>query len=207
MVPCPENTPLPNRRVCKETRSKILSIYLRPWTLAKRLATEDVPFLTDLAEETAANSNDESGTNSVERSTRRCWRSYIGRVLPHAERGIRSFMLTCLAEGRARDDDDEKDRRKGPEILCKLSLSAIHDSVTLRTRTPHDDEDENPTEQLVLRTAQLATHISKLSSAADTTVPTAPTFHVAQLHTEVPPYARPETDDVITEVDLSLIHI
>ena len=142
MVPCPENTPLPNRRVCKETRSKILSIYLRPWTLARALAIDAVPFLTDLAETPPSNSTQETAEDSAERFTRPSWRSYINRVLPHAERGLRNFMLTCLAEGRAGDDDDEKDRRKGPEILCKLSLNAIHDSVTLRTRTHNDDENE-----------------------------------------------------------------
>ena len=65
-VPCPENTPLPNRRVSKETRAKIFSIYLRPWTLAKRLATDMVPFLSDLAllDETGTAQEEEIGRAS-----------------------------------------------------------------------------------------------------------------------------------------------
>ena len=48
-VQCPENTPLPIRRISKDARARILSIYLRPWTLSRKMATADVPFLLDLA--------------------------------------------------------------------------------------------------------------------------------------------------------------
>ena len=32
-VPCPENTPMPSRKMSKDLRSKLLSVYLRSWTL------------------------------------------------------------------------------------------------------------------------------------------------------------------------------
>ena len=31
MVPCPQQTPLPSKRMSKSTRAKIVSVYLRPW--------------------------------------------------------------------------------------------------------------------------------------------------------------------------------
>ena len=43
MVPCAENTPLPNRRISKDARAKLLSTYLKPWTLSKKMATVQVP--------------------------------------------------------------------------------------------------------------------------------------------------------------------
>ena len=48
VVPCPENTPLPSRKHTKEQRAKILSVYLRPWTLVHQESSVDVPHLVDL---------------------------------------------------------------------------------------------------------------------------------------------------------------
>ena len=40
-------------------------------------------------------------------------------------------MLTCLAEGRAADDDDEKSIAKGPAVVCNLNLADVHTAVAL----------------------------------------------------------------------------
>ena len=48
VVPCPENTPMPNSKMKSEERSKILSLYLRAWTLVEKDATVEVPFIEDL---------------------------------------------------------------------------------------------------------------------------------------------------------------
>ena len=79
-------------------------------------------------------------------------------------------------------------------------MNAIQDSVTLKKTTHIDDDHENPTEQLVLRTAQLATEISNLSSRTASTQRLEPERVVAQLHTKVPPHVRPEEDDLAGEV-------
>ena len=50
VVPCPENTPLPNRKQSKQQRAKILSVYLRPWTLIAAEATDEKPYIADLVE-------------------------------------------------------------------------------------------------------------------------------------------------------------
>ena len=98
MVPCAENTPLPSRKVSKETRAKIVSVYLRPWTLAKPMATTAVPFLVDFAVPVAP--DDQLPEALCERTVvRPAWKKYLTAVLPHAEKGLRGFMLTTLAEG------------------------------------------------------------------------------------------------------------
>ena len=120
-VPCPENTPLPNRRVAKETRSKMYSMYLRPWTLAKGLRTTLVPFITDLAEGSATSCEPASSAQNMP-SARQGWKSYLRNVLPHAEKGIRSFMLACLADGH-RFEDDEEGRAKGPSPSLSMRFT------------------------------------------------------------------------------------
>ena len=47
-VPSPHCTILPHRQKIAEARAKVLSVYLRPWTLDAEEATEQVPLLTDL---------------------------------------------------------------------------------------------------------------------------------------------------------------
>ena len=45
MVPCAENTPLPNRKQSKQQRAKLFSVYLRPWTLLASEATSSKPYV------------------------------------------------------------------------------------------------------------------------------------------------------------------
>ncbi len=207
LVPCPEGTPLPNRRVPKETRAKIFSIYLRPWTLIKGLADETVPFITDLAELEAVGSSEDG--NNPEPSARLGWRRYLSNVLPHAARGIRSFMLTCLAEGRGGDDEDEKDRRKGADLLCHLSLEAVHAALTLRTRTTKEEE-QSQTERLVIRTAQQAARLSQLSGTRSSSGQVTVENSISRLHREVPPHpsAQEEIPDLTmaASMDVSFVN-
>ena len=49
VVPCPDRCPLPGKRMSKDTRAKILSVYFRPWTLVQRTATDTVPYLPHLS--------------------------------------------------------------------------------------------------------------------------------------------------------------
>ena len=141
MVPCPENTPLPNRRLGKDTRAKLLSIYLRPWTLSSKMATTHVPYLLELSQPPSSQTINAAGTAEQEGDAtesrhdlpkspqashnrfRKPWKQYLRCVLPHAEREVRSFILTSLAEGRIADADDEKDVGKGPAVVCNLSLA------------------------------------------------------------------------------------
>ena len=63
VIPCPEQCPLPSRRMSKDRRAKILSVYLRPWTLASKLACRSVPLLKKLCNTGADAENDAPNTN------------------------------------------------------------------------------------------------------------------------------------------------
>ena len=164
MVPCPEDTPLPNRRVSKEARAKRLSVYLRPWTLSKKMCTEEVPHLADLGR-TSISEDMQSGdapltaTSSTELTFRDKWKKYLGRVWPHSERGVQSFLLTCLAEGRGGDDDEENNRAKGQAVVCNLTVAGVHEAVALsEVRT-----EENIVSKQVLETAKRAVALTRLN--------------------------------------------
>ena len=47
-VPCPESTPLPHKTNTTEERAEYCGVYLRPWVLLRRDASQHVPFLADL---------------------------------------------------------------------------------------------------------------------------------------------------------------
>ena len=106
VVPCPEQCPLPSKRMSKNERSKIFQIYLRPWTEGTGVATRTVPHLKDLGKFTDdAAMCAEPGAAEIpateKNSMRKTWKAYLTHVLPHAKRQLTNFMLACNAEGRA----------------------------------------------------------------------------------------------------------
>jgi hypothetical protein len=92
VVPCPENTPLPRRYDTKEKKATLLSVYLRPWTLIKKFATQEVLYLRDFKAPCC----------------RVTWKDYLKRVLPASLRQIRNFMSATMAEGRIDADDEDR---------------------------------------------------------------------------------------------------
>ena len=68
MVPCAENTPLPNRKQSKQQRAKILSVYLRPWALIAAEATDEKPYIADLDEVRSS--------DAAHRNMREAWKRY-----------------------------------------------------------------------------------------------------------------------------------
>ena len=159
VVPCPEHTPLPryrNNEASKESRSRILSVYLRPWTLCEALATAEVPFLPNIAERSSPHPS-----NEARNITRPKWKRYLQGVLPHAEKGIRSFLLTTLAEGRGHDEEEAKET-KGPEVTCSLTVPDVHNVLRLQP-WKHDADDITPTAKLVSAAAEQANVLSKMA--------------------------------------------
>ena len=61
VVPCPERLPLPPRRMSANVGAKPLSIYLRPWTLSRKLSAAEVQFLGNFE---FVNANGKVGRNS-----------------------------------------------------------------------------------------------------------------------------------------------
>ena len=60
-------------------------------------------------------------------------------------------------------DDDEKNRAKGPAVVCNFSLSAVQDAV--RLRETQDDSEEGYVTKLITRTAQKAVTLCQLSAS------------------------------------------
>ena len=132
------------------------------------MATPDVPFIVDLARAPASDDG-LAAEVSEKTSFRRNWKEYVGRVLPHHERGVRNFMLTCLAEGRAGDDDDENNKAPGPPVVCNLSIDGVREALSLSDALPEDAK-ENYVSKLEMDTAKRAVELTRLnagSSASD----------------------------------------
>ena len=109
LVPCPENTPLPNSKMDSEDRSKIFSLYLRAWTMFEEDSSVEVPFITDLTLTAAqwtgkdtltrplpvytsgSDGNTEDASQPKEYTFRRAWKDYLARVPPASFRQTRNF--------------------------------------------------------------------------------------------------------------------
>ena len=94
----------------KSNRAKILSVYLRPLTLSKKIATPAVPFLADLDKGLGVIQQHEPSHEQPSKqndSIRRAWKGYLTAALPHATRQMRNFMMACVAEGRSHDDEED----------------------------------------------------------------------------------------------------
>ena len=103
MIPCPQQCPLPSKRMSKNTRAKLCSVYLRPWTLGTNVATDTVPHLKDLGRRAADSDCASTFDNAVavdaeSTNLRKAWKHYSAAILPHAQRHVSNFLLACIAE-------------------------------------------------------------------------------------------------------------
>ena len=94
----------------KHSRAKLYLVYLTPWTLFEKLATQDVQFPGTVTVPTA----DSTGT------VREVWRAYLNKVWPHSLRTIRNFMANSWAESHKDDEDDEG--QQGTALSCAMTL-------------------------------------------------------------------------------------
>ena len=204
-VPCPENTPLPNRRISKEERAKRLCIYLMPWTLSKKMSKErlnetcknDVPYLADLIGDRLVEdtSPGDAPTDVLPSSGtfRQTWKKYMAALLPHSERGVRSFLLTCVAEGRGSNEDDEtRNRAKGPVVLCDLTIAQIHEAVSADNAENKDKK--SAIAQQVQETARRAMELGTTQTATQV-VGAADFTCVINRQLKVPAKPKPENKD------------
>ena len=97
-------------------------------------------------------------------------------------------MLTCIAEGRTADDDEEKNVGKGPALVCDLTLTSVHASLELSDKKL-STSDESRVSKLVTETAKRAADLTKLTLPADTSnTVTSGTLHKG--HIQVPPVPK-----------------
>ena len=117
----------------KAHRSKLLSVYLRPWTLIAAAASDAVPYLKNLQQ------------SSQGMNIRHAWKHYIAHILPHAKRQIQNFMLACLAEGRTtRDDEEGAACRRGGNIYLDITSDDNQQALKLQAaQICRHEEDSN----------------------------------------------------------------
>ena len=120
------------------------------------------PALADLgrasAPEDALSGDAPARARAESRIFRPEWKNYIGKVWPRGARQVCSFMSACIAQGRGGDDDDERDRTRGPAVVCKLTVRDVHNAVALS----NDSGDiKNTVAEQVLRTAQRAVALAQ----------------------------------------------
>ena len=154
--------------------------------MSSKMATTHVLYLLEVSLPPSSQTVDTAGTSEQEGGAtesrhdlpkspppscsnrfRKPWKQYLQCILPHAERGVRSFMLTALAEGRVADDDDEKDIGKGPAIVCNLSLAQVHTAMSLSDKRL-DMNKESHMSKLVMETARRAVELTKLNMEVTT---------------------------------------
>ena len=136
VVPCPEVCPMPSRKKSKEMRSKTFSVYLRPWTLLHTQATVEVPFLSHLrfTKEQLQQLQDDQDYEALEDDTtniRTAWKQYTAKVLPHAFRQVRNFMLASIAEGRS-FEQEEDGLKRGDALRCDLNIADIEKALAFQ---------------------------------------------------------------------------
>ena len=146
MVPCAENTPLPNRKQSKQQRAKLFSVYLRPWTLIATEATDAKPYIADLDEVKT--------TTESHRDMREAWKHYYttGVAKPWAEQ-IMNFVRVTSAEGQASFLDDEEEKNsKMNAVTCPLSttdITSLIKSAYSHLTSPKTKDTNDVTEQTV----------------------------------------------------------
>ena len=129
MVPMPMHTPLVRKHMAESAKSRILSIYLRPWTLVRQHATPHVPHLLDLdVVVTSAllpkrrHSVKKPPSVALDRSMINAWKDYCRYhiVSKHALRLIRNFTLTQMPESIEADQEDEEET-KAKTTWCEVA--------------------------------------------------------------------------------------
>ena len=141
-VPQPIRTPFLKKTMELEERGRILSLYLRPWTLLRDHATPHVPHLSDLdvvLTSVLAHKKRHTGKQRgvavppVQRSFAEAWDDYRKNhiVSKHALQLIRNFVLTQMPNS-IEGDDEEVNAKKQP--LAKVftpwaSPDAIEDML------------------------------------------------------------------------------
>jgi len=146
-MPAPESTPMPTQEKDPETKAKLLSIYLRPWTLLETFACKDVPLLQMLDIYTLQQSIRRRLRGKQEpyvksRSFQRTWRHYIrGNVVSlHAARIITQFMAANAGGSQTRDtgetDISAHEKKDGDfHASNNVSVNKLHD--ILRNMASH----------------------------------------------------------------------
>ena len=90
MVLCPESMLVQTPGITKKASATRPSIYLRPWTLSKKMATQEVPFLLDLekSRQLTIESDEEANVGRGPAIVRNFFIAFVHRAVSLAEKHI-----------------------------------------------------------------------------------------------------------------------
>jgi hypothetical protein len=134
MVPSPTKTPLPSKHCDSEEAARLLSVYLRPWVLSHRHASERVLHLSELDRVEVPRCRLRLRTKQKppgHSSFYDAWCWYLdGHVVSeHAWDCIRKLLAMCLARGSKTRDRDNGSEGVGPIPPCLVldcNLDLVH---------------------------------------------------------------------------------
>ena len=107
---------------------------------------------------------------------------------------MQSFLLTCLAEGRGGDDDEENNRAKGQAVVCNLTVAGVHEAVALSEVR----SEGNTVSKQVLETAKRAVALTRLNVRQDSHATSA--GKICERHMLVPAQVKEKTDTTNDDV-------
>ena len=129
MVPAPTHSPMPDKQRSEEDKSRLFSVYLRPWVLDTRFASAHVPHVIDLDLVPAVLTPSSSSVRrrvrgkqardpQIMRSFSASWTWYIrGHVVSQeAKCYIIQFLAACCGKSKTRDDTPEDDNEAEAKI-------------------------------------------------------------------------------------------
>jgi hypothetical protein len=151
MVPEPAKTPLPRRCMEPEERSRIFSVYLRPWVLNRAHSTAHVPHIADLDVviteflgcRPERRYRGKAPAQQFSRSYALAWRDYTKShvVSQHAVRIVKNFLSTHMAESAEVLDEEEEETRKAEEPAIDTSWASME---TVRAILNPETKEEQP---------------------------------------------------------------
>ena len=169
-VPCAENTPMPSRRKSKEFRSKVMSVYHRPWTLFPKLCNTFVPYISEvrftqaqlLQLRSTQLREEDTDEEAPEPDIRAAWKEYLQSLLPHDFTQIRNFLMASVAEGRS-FEEEEQGQQRGEALRAPFTLEEVHNALKINqtqqkysaTGESCSDEENNDTKKKNTRSKQV----------------------------------------------------
>ena len=180
MVPSVEGVRMPDRQSEKEGRSRLYSLYLRPWTLAPQHASTHVPHLRDLGRvphdlppmpkrRRLTQKREDPGAEA--RSYEAAWRWYIrGNIVSrHAQRIITQFLAASCSKSTSEDPRQQEEAQVRGENLhamnSDVSLTRVHNVLSQIVARAHASEkaaadgEANADERLLKFSAQIQTAV------------------------------------------------
>jgi len=168
-VPQPAGTPMPERAPKREERSRLFSLYLRPWVLERLHATRQVPHISELDVVAPPKDMEQEpkrlrlqvkqarAAPPVRKSYVEAWSQYVrgGIVSRHAQILIKQFLSTSCGRSEEQTDEalprtrdlDENERQTKNDMNLEEVHSIINDMNSAKSKDLGLGDEPNTTKK------------------------------------------------------------